>query len=475
MTEPAYNAERVPPNNQDAEACVLGGILLRNEVLDDVCDIVALDDFYHPAHRMIFEAMIDLRFDRMPIDTITVAERIKELPSGRRGTASETLLADLAARVPTAANVGYYARIVHDKARRRGLITKCAEITGKAFAGVVDTDDLVDEAQAGMMAAEKSKTRIWSMAELAAGSTKRLRSTEARVRPIPTGYPAIDAKVGGLLRRRLFVIGGRTKHGKSSLAQGIVDHVTAAGVPVGVVSLEEEGLDFSDAVIGRTAEIDSMKVLAGASAFSPAEEQRWDEAAQVWGRRPLHVCEERSLTMRDICRVARQMKRQHKIEVLLVDFLGLVRRAGRRKEHEEIEEELGELFACLQALNIAGVLVSQINRENEKAPGRDKRPRMSQLQGAGAIEQLAYCVLLIHRQSMYDAKADGNIAEVLVAGVKRGESNRAVRMLWVPHLPAVRDLPEDYVSPIAESQKPKRPRQGALPLDGRAAAAGSDA
>jgi replicative DNA helicase len=465
---------RVPPSNLDAEASVLGAILLRNDALDEVCDRgVTIADFYHAAHQLVFEAMIDLHVEREPIDVLTVAERVKALPSGRRGAISETLLAELAARVPTAANVGHYAAIVHDKAQRRGLIATCAEITGEAFGDVVDTDDLVDKAQERIMAREQAKARIVSAAELVAASTKRLRSTDRRERPIPTGYKDIDAKVGGLLRRRLFVVGGRPKVGKSTFAQGIVDNLTAAGVPVGVVSLEEEGPDYLDAQIGRMAELDSLKVLHGGP-FTPSENRAWDNAARVWAKRPLHVCDERRLTMRDVCRIARQMKRQHGIEVLKIDYLGQLRRAGKRKEHEEIEDELSELFACLQALNIAGLLVVQINRGAELVTGRDKRPRIHQLQGAGAIEQWAYCILMIYRECMHNPKADGNIAEILIGGVKRGESNRAVRMLWVSHLPAVRDLPEDYVSPVSEAaaKKVQRSRQGTLPIDGRARAAG---
>ena len=472
MSEP-LSTGRVPPHNLDAEASVLGGILLRNDALDEACDRgLRIEDFYHPAHQVIFEAMIDLHVEREPIDVITVAERVKALPFGRRGKVSEALLADLAARVPTAANVGYYARIVHDKARRRGLISTCSTIVTQAFEDTAETNDLIDEAQERIGAAETSKARIQSAAELTAMSTKRLRSTDRRERPIPTGYQTIDEKVGGLLRRRLFVVGGRTKHGKSTLVQGIVDHLTAASVPVGVISLEEEGADYTDAMIGRTAELDSLKVVNGGP-FTPAEERRWDEAAKVWAKRPLYVCDERRLSMRDIVRIARKMKRQHGIEVLVVDFLGLVKRDGRRKEHEEIQDQLSDLFACLQALNIAGILVSQVNRENEKEKGKEHRPRMHQLQGAGAIEQLAYCVLLIHRQSMNDEKADGNIAHVMIGGVKRGVSNRAVRMLWVPHLPALRDLPADYVSPLAEQKvRQVKPKQTSMPLDARMRAAG---
>lgn len=474
MPDAETNVGRVPPQNLDAECCVLGGILLRNDALDEACDLIGIDDFYHPAHRVLFEAFIDLRVDRMPIDVITVAERAKSLPSGRHGAVSETLLADLAARVPTAANIRYYAGIVREKARLRRLIALGGDIVSKAFAESADADDLIDEAQTKLTASEHSRARIQTAAELVAESTKRLRSEDRRERPIPTGYADIDAKIGGLLRRRLFVIGGRPGAGKSTFAQGIVDNLTAVGVPCGVISLEEEGPDYLDAQIGRTAEIDSLKVRRGKDALSEDEDRRWDEAARAWARRPLYVCSDRPMTMRDVCRVARQMKRQHGIEVLKIDYLGQLRRPGRRKEHEEIEEQLGELFACLHQLNLAGLLVSQLNRESEKQTTRDKRPRIHHLQGAGAIEQWAYCVMSVYRECMHNPKADGNIAEILIGKVKRGEGDRRVKMLWVPHLPAVRDLPPDYESPV--EQKPaarRKPTQSSLPLDGRAAAAGN--
>ena len=125
---------RVPPNNLDAEASVLGGILLRNDALDAVLERgIESDDFYHPAHRAIFEAMVDLHSRQQPIDIITLGDALKVAERGRRTPVSESLLADLAARVPTAANVGYYARIVHEKSSLRRMIAACGEVTGKAF------------------------------------------------------------------------------------------------------------------------------------------------------------------------------------------------------------------------------------------------------------------------------------------------------------------------------------------------------
>lgn len=210
---------RVPPHDLDAEASTLGAIFLRNEAIDEVIDRgVRVEDFYLPTNRIIFEAMVDLHTNHTPIDIITVSDRIKQLSP--RTTVSEGVLVDLAARVPTAANVGYYARIVHDKGRRRGLIAICGEYTGKAFGNETETDALLDRAGAAVcrLGEDTNRPTCSTMRELALEATTVIQKRHERgatVTGVATGYHDLDSLLAGLQPGDLIVIAARPSVGKA--------------------------------------------------------------------------------------------------------------------------------------------------------------------------------------------------------------------------------------------------------------------
>lgn len=450
--------DRLPPFNSDAEVAVLGAILLDNAAFDIVGDLSS-SAFWHPKHRMIYEAFVEVALNRgEPLDVLTVSDELRR--SGwREAQSPETVLADIAARVPTAANITFYAKIVRQCDSLRRMISGAGEVIsaayrrdGKKATEILETLEYRDDSQ------KTSRSRFLRSDALGKGSTMRMRSESSLARPIPTGLSDLDRAIKGLSRRRLCIVGGRPGAGKTTLTQVIADNLTGRGLSGGVISLEEEGFDWMEAQIGRTAGLDSMRVLAGELSFT--EQRSWDQAAAEWSKRKLVLVEERGLSMRDICRRARTMKREDQIDFLVIDYQQQIRRPGRRKEHEEIAEQLGELLDLIQEIDVGCVLVSQLNRvgEQDKIAGarrRDHRPMIHQLQGAGALEQFAYQILLMHRECMYDSKADGNIAECIVGKAKRGKAG-IVKMLWIPHLPSLRDLPADYVSPVKQKPTPKQ-------------------
>jgi replicative DNA helicase len=223
---------RVPPHNLEAEASVLGGILLRNDALDAVLERgVEAEDFYHPAHRAIFEAMVTLHTGQRPIDIITLADQLKGQERGRRTPVSESLLADLAARVPTAANVGFYARIVHEKSSLRRMIAACGEVTGKAFSDYGEAAQFLDwaESRVFQVAQRTGRQSYVSVKQLLPETVEKIQQRydqKRNVTGVPTDYHEFDRMTAGLQPSDLIVLAARPSMGKAQPLDARVKTVT---------------------------------------------------------------------------------------------------------------------------------------------------------------------------------------------------------------------------------------------------------
>ncbi|HEY3354081.1 MAG TPA: replicative DNA helicase, partial [Polyangia bacterium] len=277
---------RVPPHNLDAEASVLGGILLRNGALSAVTERgVEPDDFYHPAHRAIFEVMLALDGETQPIDIITVADALKQNDRGRGIAGVEGLLADLAARVPTAENIGYYARLVHEKSSLRRMISACTEVAGRAFSDGGETAQFLDwaEGKVYQVAARTERQSFVSIKRLLPDTVKEIEKRYQQKRNItgvPTEYTEFDKMTAGLQPGELIVLAARPSMGKTALALNIAQNAALAHkIPVLVFSLEMSRHSLVERMLCAEARIDSQRLRGGF-----IEAQEWLRLTQAMAR-----------------------------------------------------------------------------------------------------------------------------------------------------------------------------------------------
>ncbi|MGH7896469.1 MAG: replicative DNA helicase, partial [Candidatus Binatia bacterium] len=385
-------ASKVPPHSLEAEAAVLGGVLLDNTALDRVAEVVSADDFYRDAHRKIFRAANDLSQRSEPIDLLTLTEALKT-----RGELADVggaaYVSELADRALTAANIQYHARIVREKAILRGLIATAAEIVSRGYEGREDVPRFVDEAeQAIYQIAERrtrgSFTRIGDMITDTFKQIEQLYERKELVTGLPTGFTDIDKMTAGLQPSDLIIVAGRPSMGKTSFCLNIAEHVAIEkGIGVAVFSLEMSKEQLVLRMLCSQAQVDLSKVRTGYLA-----QKDFPRLASAAGRihdAPIYVDDTPALSALELRAKARRLKRdkEAKLGLIIVDYLQLMRGSGTRDESRE--QEISQISASLKALakelKLPVIGLSQLNRQVESR--NPPKPRMADLRESGAIEQ----------------------------------------------------------------------------------------
>jgi replicative DNA helicase len=445
---------RVPPHNLDAEASVLGGILLRNGALSGVLERgVVPDDFYHPAHGAVFEAMIALDGASQPIDIITVADQLKNVDRGRGIPNAEGMLADLAARVPTAENIGYYARIVHEKSSLRRMIAACSDVAGKAFSDGGDTAQFLDWAEGRVyeVASRTERQSYVSIKKLLVGTLQEIQrryELKRNITGVPTEYTELDAMTAGFQPGELIVLAARPSMGKTALALNIAQNAALVhNIPVLIFSLEMSRHALVERLLCAEAKIDGQRLRGGF-----IEAQEWLRLTKAMGRlseAPIFIDDSPAPTGLELRAKARRWRGDVSIfpagppdanagpagegglGLVMVDYLQMVRGQGNEERKDlEISEISRGFKALAKELRVPVVALSQLNRSVEKRD--DKRPQLSDLRESGAIEQDADLILFIYRDAVYrrreaakegrqaEPMEDENIAEIIVGKQRNG-------------------------------------------------------
>lgn len=391
--------------SQEAEAAVLGGIILDQGRLAEL-DTLETDDFYHLPHRIVFEAMRNLETAQKPIDVVMleteIAKRGKLEAIGGTG-----FLGELALLVPTTDNVIAYAKIVQDAATVRKLAVASSEILGMTRQPDADPGELVSMAFAALTKIDTRRdTTAGPIGEVVKRRVRELEeqwAAKARGETVwlgaPTGVKALDKIIGGYPFGDVVIIAGRPAMGKSALALAATDASVEAGFGVDVFAPEGGYRMYADRLIARRADVALNKLRTGD--LSPAESSRISSAMMWYGRRShlWHLDDRGGLTAADIVRAVRKRRRQLKTRVVVVDYLQILKRRDGASENEALEEIINVFGQAAPGDDIAWVLVSQLNRDVEKRP--DKRPQKSDLRGSGALEQVARMVVCPYRGAYY--------------------------------------------------------------------------
>ncbi len=434
MTEPAAPlAEDEPlleyqlPHNLEAEQSVIGGLLLAPERYDLIEGRLAREDFFHRGYGEIFDCIAALQQRGQPIDILVLKEELAGRGKLDMVGGHETLLSLLEA-VPTGAHVEYYATIVREKSMQRRLIAAATEIVRKATsAGVQDTPALLEEAESAIFAVGEKQggASTATIRDVLKETWKRIeenQSDHGTIIGLPTDYYELDQKTSGFQEDQLIIVAGRPGMGKSTFALNIARRV-AVDHHFGVLifSLEMNAMNIAQNMLCAQARVDAQRLRTGA--MSAEEWEHLGKSTDALSQAPLFINDKPAISLGEIRREARLMKKQHDIRLCVVDYLQLVTAsslaAGRSRE-QEISEISRGLKALAKELQIPVMALSQLNRKPE---GRaDNKPILSDLRESGAIEQDADIVILLHRPDYYggeDAATPG-LAEVILAKQRNG-------------------------------------------------------
>ncbi|GAA2629998.1 replicative DNA helicase [Streptomyces axinellae] len=397
--------ERTPPQDTEAEKCVLGGMLLSKSAIADVIEILDADDLYRPQHETVFRAIVDLYGRNEPADQITLTDHLRSLGLlGKVGGPS--YLSELVNSVPTAANAGYYAEIVRDTAVRRRIVEAGVRITQIGYSGEGEAHEAHDAAQAELA----SVTRVREEADSAllgedldevAAELEKL-SAEGRDIGLPTGFADFDALTHGLLPGQMIIIAGRPGLGKSTLG---VDMLRTCAIrhqrPAAFFSLEMSRRGVQHRIISAEAKIGLHRIRGGT--MSNEDWARFANHLQALHTAPLTIDATPSRTVTQIKARCRQIKQQTGLDLVVIDYLQLIETGGKRRAENrqvEVSEMSRAIKLMAKELDVPVVVLCQLNRGPEQRT--DKRPVPSDLRESGSLEQDADIVILIHREDAYE-------------------------------------------------------------------------
>jgi len=420
----------VPPHSIEAEQAVLGGLLIDPVAWDQVADIVRDEDFYRQDHRLVFEAMSELAGGGKPVDMVTVAEQLQ-----RRARLDEAgglgYLGTLARDTPTAVNVRSYAQIVRERSLLRKLISAGREITSSVFS---------DEGFAARELVDMAEQRVFEIAEQSAGSREGAQrisnmlpglidkidewhTNPDALRGLPTGFTDFDKKTGGLRGGDLVIIAGRPSMGKTTLAMNIAEYAAvnpATKAAVAIFSMEMPSEQLVTRMLSSIGHVPLNGIRSGQ--ITDDDWVRITAATSQLSEARIFVDESPSLTPTELRARARRIKREHGLDLVVVDYLQLMQVPGTKENRAtEIAEISRGLKALAKELNVPVIALSQLNRSVEQRT--EKKPVMSDLRESGAIEQDADMILLIYREEVYDKNTTKRgIAEVELAKHRNGET-----------------------------------------------------
>ena len=419
--------ERMSPQAIDAEMAVLGSMLIDKDAVSTCLELLDASAFHRTAHQKIFQAVVNLdERGHTEADYLTVTDELEKM-----GMLDEVggayYITELANKVPSAASVEYYAKIVLEKALLRRLIEVSTEITNDAFEAREDAVDLIDAAEHKIFTLSERKLRkgfqpispvLTATFDIIEGFHKRKGS----VTGIPSGFKKLDEKTSGFQNSDLIIVAGRPSMGKTAFCLNVarnaaVDH----GVPVGIFSLEMSNTQLAMRMLCSEAKVDSHKVRTGR-----LPENEWEKLSLSVGRlaeSPIFIDDTPALNVLEIRAKARRLKAEKKLGLLIVDYMQLVK-GPKSAESRQIEISLisQALKALAKELVIPVIALSQLSRAVESRGG-DRRPILSDLRESGAIEQDADVVMFIYRSEMYGPTEEAGIADIIIAKQRNGPTD----------------------------------------------------
>jgi len=463
---------KIPPQALELEEAVLGAMLIDKKGVDEVIDLIQPEAFYKTAHQTIFEAIFQLFQDSQPIDLLTVSSELRK--KGKlESIGGEFYLVQLSQRVASSAHIEFHARIILQKFIQRSLIKISNEIIESAYKESTDVFDLLDEAESKLYDVTQGniKKSSESAQNLVLEAKKKIEEISKRegLSGISTGFEKLDKLTSGWQPSDLIIIAARPGMGKTALTLSMARNIAVMKqIPVAFFSLEMSSIQLITRLISAETGLSSEKLRTGKLANH--EWQQLNVKVTDLEKAPLFIDDTPSLSIFDLRAKARRLSSQHKIKLIIVDYLQLMT-AGTSTKTGNREQEISTISRNLKALakelDIPVIALSQLSRAVETRGGT-KRPMLSDLRESGAIEQDADIVSFIYRPEYYnidewdDEERSPSLgqAEFIVAKHRNGGLDN-IRLKFIGHLGKFEDL--DSLDSPFEFQSKMNPEDTAIP------------
>ncbi|OFX65431.1 MAG: replicative DNA helicase [Bacteroidetes bacterium GWC2_40_13] len=442
---------KIPPQVVEFEEAVLGALMLEKDAVHTVIDILKPDCFYNDAHGKIFQAILNLSLEHKPIDIHTVSQQLK-INGDIEAVGGSFYLAQITNKVASTAHLEYHARIIAQKYIQRELIRVGANIQTRAFEESDDVSDMLDQAERDLFNIaegniKREVSRIDSVIREAIHQIEEAGKRPDGLSGVPSGFTELDRITSGGQASDLVIIAARPAMGKTAFVLSMarntaVDHKR----PVAVFSLEMSSIQLVNRLISSESELASDKIKNGK--LQPYEWAQLETKIRNLEDAPMYIDDTPALSIFELRAKLRRLVMQHKIELVIIDYLQLMTAGVQASREQEVSSISRSLKAIAKELNVPIIALSQLNRSVEMRAG-DKRPQLSDLRESGAIEQDADMVLFIHRPEYFGITEDtlGNsligLAEIIVAKHRNGATGD-VRLKFKKEFTRFTDLEETF-------------------------------
>jgi replicative DNA helicase len=424
------NPLKVPPQSNESEMAVLGSIMLKPDVMNEVLDIITKECFYSTRHRMIFENLLELFADGKPIDLLSVSEKLKTKDLLNK-VGGSSYLTELIESVPSSANILYYSEIVKNKHALRSLIEAAEHISALGYNATDEIDVVLDEAEKKVfnVTNKNDKRTLIEAKEILGDAWERidhLHKNKDELRGVSSGFKALDNILAGFQKSDLIILAARPSVGKTSLALDIMRHVTVREkVPAAIFSLEMSSQQLIDRMLAAEAQVNAWKLRTG-NLTNEEDFGRIRDTLSVLSEAPIYVDDKPANNIISMRSTARKLKSEKGLGLIIVDYLQLMMPTSS-KNSDNVVQQVTEISRSLKSLarelDVPVIALSQLSRAVEQRGGK---PRLSDLRDSGSIEQDADVVMFIHREDRYKEEDEKtNIAEILVEKHRNGPTGVA--------------------------------------------------
>ena len=417
--------DRIPPQNIEAEQAVLGAMLIKKEAISEVVTILIGTDFYRDAHRIIFDAMLELFNKNEAVDLITITEQLRKNEQLDKvgGIAYVTSLAN---SVPTAANIEYHAKIVKEKGQLRHLINSATAIAGMGYEDNENVIDVMDKAEKMILEVAARRgggdfTPIKNILLDTFSKIEVLYASKGGITGTPTGFKDLDKLTSGLQPSDLILVAARPSMGKTAFTLNLATHIAVREKKaVAFFSLEMSKEQLVQRMLCSEGAIDSQRLRIG-----ELDDKDWGKlisAADRLSTAPIFIDDTAGITVMELRSKARRLKTEYDLKLIVIDYLQLMQGSsskGGDNRQQEISEISRSLKALARELNVPVIALSQLSRSVESR--QVKKPMLSDLRESGSLEQDADIVMFLYREDYYDPDTENkNITDVIIAKHRNG-------------------------------------------------------
>lgn len=415
---------KLPPQNIEAEAAVLGAVLVSKDAMDKVADMILSEDFYSHANQTIYRGVLRLYEKRAPIDLVTLTNELESLNELDQ-VGGGGYLADLVNTVPTAMHVVHYAEIVKNKSVLRKVLAAGQKIAELGYEEDREIQEIMDEAESALFKVSHKMVsdNFMPISDILAASfdrIDRLHREKGVLRGVTTGFRELDNKLSGLQPSDLIILAARPSMGKTTFALNIALNAAVKGkVPVGFFSVEQSREQLVDRLLCAQAMVDGWKLRTGN--LSESDFPAIGMAMGTLAEAPIFIDDSPTMTSIEIRTRARRLQAEHNLGLIIIDYLQLLesKRGGSDNRVQEVSEISRSLKAIARELNVPVLALSQLSRAVES---REKKvPQLSDLRESGSIEQDADVVMFLYRDDYYDKESERKgVTDVLIRKHRNG-------------------------------------------------------